>query len=118
MVLLSCTVQGHLRLFGALLIFFLIFFRKYDFHKTLLLQQIAAEIYQTSPELSLNGPHKSSFGIFEILKIELLTNCFFVFFSMGRKEQNRVTLRGYSPAVVQHIWGTFKGILGHLLGFF
>ncbi len=46
-----------------------------EYFKTLLLLQIAAESFQT---FFLNflpiGPHKTAFGIFEILKIEILTN--------------------------------------------
>ncbi len=43
--------------------------------KTPLLLQIAAESFQTFPEFSFpNDPHKTTFGIFEILKIEILTN--------------------------------------------
>ncbi len=41
--------------------------------KTLLLLQIAAESFQTFPKFLHNGPHKTTFGIFEILKIEILT---------------------------------------------
>ncbi len=42
--------------------------------KTLLLLQIAAESFQPFLNFLPNGPHKSMFGIFEILKIEILTN--------------------------------------------
>ena len=51
--------------------------------KTLLLLQIAAESFQTNAQLMLmlvfkltlpNAPHKTTFGIFEILEIEILTN--------------------------------------------
>ncbi len=42
--------------------------------QTLLLLQIAAESFQTFPEFLHNGLHKIMFGIFEILKIEILTN--------------------------------------------
>ncbi len=42
--------------------------------KTLLLLQIAAESFQTFPEFLPNGYHKTAYGIFEILKIEILTN--------------------------------------------
>ncbi len=34
--------------------------------KTLLLLQIAAESFHTFPEFSSYGPHKTTFGIFEI----------------------------------------------------
>ncbi len=37
---------------------------------TLLLLQITAEIYQLLLNYLLNGPHKTTFGIFETLKIE------------------------------------------------
>ena len=39
--------------------------------KTLLLLQIAAESFHTFHEFLPHGPHKTTFGIFEILKIEL-----------------------------------------------
>ncbi len=47
--------------------------------KTLLLLQIAVESFQTFLNFLLNGPHKTTFGIFEILKIEILT----IFFSFS-----------------------------------
>ncbi len=43
--------------------------------KTLLLQ-IATKSFQTFPEFLPNGPHKTTFGIFEILKIEILMDFF------------------------------------------
>ncbi len=49
---------------------------------TLLLLQIAAESFQAFPYFLPNGPHKNTFGIFDILKIENLTNLF-VFVNMG-----------------------------------
>ena len=53
----------------------------------LLLKQITAKSFQTFPEFSslntkINGPHKAMLGIFEILKIEILTNFLIVFFNM------------------------------------
>ena len=52
--------------------------------RTPLLQQIAAEsVFKLFLNFLSNGPHKTMFGIFEILKIEILTICFFVFFNMG-----------------------------------
>ncbi len=42
--------------------------------KTLLLLQIAAKCLKLVLNFPPNGPHKSIFGIFEILKIEILTN--------------------------------------------
>ena len=43
--------------------------------KILLLLQIAAESFQTSPDFFSKGPHKNTFRIFEILKIDtFLTN--------------------------------------------
>ncbi len=43
--------------------------------KTLLLLQIAAESFQTFPEISSEwSSQKLMFGIFDILKIEILTN--------------------------------------------
>ncbi len=46
--------------------------------KMLLLLQIAAESFKLFLNFLCNGPHKTTFGIFEILKIEILTNfiCF------------------------------------------
>ena len=41
--------------------------------KTLLLLQIAAESFQTFLNFLPNGPHENTFGIFEILIIEILT---------------------------------------------
>ncbi len=41
-------------------------------YKTLLLLQTAAESFQAFPEFSPNSPHKTTFGIFEILKIEFV----------------------------------------------
>ncbi len=38
--------------------------------KVLLLLQIAAESFQTSPEFVFNDPHKTMFGIFETLKLK------------------------------------------------
>ncbi len=42
--------------------------------KTLLILQIAAESFQTFLNFLPDGPHKTTFGIFEILKIKILTN--------------------------------------------
>ncbi len=42
--------------------------------KMLLLLQIAAESFQTFLKFLPNGPHKTTFGIFKISKIEILTN--------------------------------------------
>ncbi len=42
--------------------------------KTLLLLQITAESFQLFLNFLSNGPHKTTFAIFEILKIEILTN--------------------------------------------
>ncbi len=42
--------------------------------KTLLRVQIEDESFQKFFKFLPNGPHKISFGIFEILKIEILTN--------------------------------------------
>ncbi len=39
--------------------------------KTVLLLQIAAEGFQTFLNYLPNGPHKTTIGIFEILKIEI-----------------------------------------------
>ncbi len=44
--------------------------------KMLLLLQIVAESFQTFPEFTSNGPRKTTFGIFEIFKIEILMNFF------------------------------------------
>ncbi len=40
--------------------------------KMILLLQIADDIFQISPEFLPNGPHKTTFVIFKILKIEIL----------------------------------------------
>ncbi len=42
--------------------------------KTLLLLQIAAESFTLFLNFLANGPQKTMFGIYEILKIEILTN--------------------------------------------
>ncbi len=39
--------------------------------RLLLLLQIAAETFQTSAKLFLNGAHNTTFGVFEILEIEI-----------------------------------------------
>ncbi len=43
--------------------------------KTLPLQQITVESFQIFPIFFPNGRYKIAFGIFEIFKIEILTNC-------------------------------------------
>ncbi len=43
---------------------------------TLWQKQIAAECFQTSPELSSNWSLQTTFGIFKILKIEISTHFF------------------------------------------
>ena len=50
--------------------------------KTLSLLQIEAESFQTFL-IFPNCPHKNTFGIFTLLKIEILTIFFFVFLNMG-----------------------------------
>ncbi len=51
--------------------------------KTLLLLQITTKIFKPFLNFLPNGPHKTTFGIFDILKIEILTIYFFVFVNMG-----------------------------------
>ena len=51
--------------------------------KMLLLLQTAAKSFQTFTEVSFQTPHKTTFLIFEILKIEILTKFFFIFVNMG-----------------------------------
>ena len=45
-----------------------------NFITLLLLQKIAAEVFKLFVNVLRNGPHKRPFEIFEILKIEILTN--------------------------------------------
>ena len=65
-----------------LMIFFCVFVNmgpnRSENFKTLLLLQIAGESFQTFPDFFLlNGPHKSTFDIFEILSFWFLTILFF-----------------------------------------
>ncbi len=50
--------------------------------KTLLLQ-IPAEVFKPFLKFLPHGPHKNTFGIFEILKIEILIIFFFFFINVG-----------------------------------
>ncbi len=80
--------------------------------KTLLLLQITAKGFQTSPEFSSqwSSKKKTTFGIFEISKIEMLMN-FFVFVNMGLYgSQNFKTL-----LLPQITFESFKFFLNFLL---
>ncbi len=58
--------------------------------KALLLLQITAKSFQTSPEFLPNGHHKTTVGIFKILKIEILMNSFSLTWDpMGAKISKR-----------------------------
>ncbi len=62
--------------------------------KTLLLLQITAEIFKLLLNFIPSGPHKTTFGIFEILKIEILIHLFSfskTWDPMGVKSQNAAT---------------------------
>ena len=73
------------------------------YFKTLLLLQIAAETFLN---FLSNGPHKTAFAIFEILKIKILT-IFFIFVNMGPNMSKKISKRHPSYTLQPKVFKLF-----------